>query len=60
LEWVSGAIVSGVSSSSGSGEIKLLKVITDPFVQLIIQVYSFFILNTMAKFYVNKISFKLN
>ena len=38
LEWISGAIVSGVSSSSGNEEIKLLKVITDPFVQLFIKV----------------------
>lgn len=38
MEWLSGAIVKNVNSSSGEGEIKILKVITDPFVDLIIQV----------------------
>ncbi len=38
LEWLSGAIVSNVNSSTGEGEIKILKVVTDPFVNLIIQV----------------------
>ena len=38
LEWLSGEIVKGVNSSSGEGEVKILKVVTDPFVDLIIQV----------------------
>lgn len=40
LEWISGEIVSGVNTTSGE-EIMLLKVITDPFVKLWIQVRSF-------------------
>lgn len=38
LEWLSGAIVNGVNTSSGEGEVEILTVITDPFVDLIIQV----------------------
>ena len=38
LEWLSGEIVKGVTESSGKDEIRLLKVITDPFVEKIIQV----------------------
>lgn len=41
LEWLSGEIVKGVNSSSGEGEVKILKVVTDPFVDLIIQVIYF-------------------
>ena len=44
LEWLSGEIVKGVNSSSGEGEVKILKVVTDPFVDLIIQVI-YFLLN---------------
>ena len=38
LEWLSGAITAGVNSTQGTGEVRLLQVITDPFVDLIIQV----------------------
>lgn len=38
LEWLTGAITGGVSQSSGAEEIKILKVITEPLVNLIIQV----------------------
>lgn len=41
LEWLSSAIVNGVNSSSGEGEVKILTVVTDPFVDLIIQVRRF-------------------
>ncbi|XP_057371629.1 sodium-dependent phosphate transport protein 2B-like [Daphnia carinata] len=40
LEWLSGVIVNGVNTSSGEGEIKILTVVTDPFVDLIIQLDS--------------------
>lgn len=38
MEWLSGALVQGVEPSSGDGEVQLLNVIIDPFVDHIIQV----------------------
>jgi sodium-dependent phosphate cotransporter len=38
LEWLTGEIVKGVNSTSGSGEVTLLNAIIDPFVDKIIQV----------------------
>lgn len=44
LEWLSGVLTQNINSTNGEGEVKILKVVTDPFVYLIVRVRNYCIM----------------